>query len=114
MVKVEAIVSWRALRKLIPFLKGCQFCLTISNDTNITSFSLATCYPGATCNEREPLARVIPNMRKEFWNVGEVVNYSCPNYHTLRGESSIKCGENGEWMEDLPQCESNLINNTIK
>ncbi|GAA6216651.1 membrane cofactor protein-like isoform X9 [Lates japonicus] len=42
--------------------------------------------------------------KEEYYEYGEVVQYSCQNLYTLNGSKSLTCSENGNFMPDPPQC----------
>lgn len=39
------------------------------------------------------------------YNIHSTIEYHCDAGHKLRGESTLKCMENGEWSGDAPICE---------
>ena len=36
---------------------------------------------------------------------GSVCSYNCTEGYVIQGGSSLTCGEDGQWLQTLPQCE---------
>lgn len=41
---------------------------------------------------------------KTQFAVGDIVHFECNDYYVFQGDTYNKCGMNGEWAHDSPQC----------